>query len=101
VATLEEKVADIANMEPFMSKPTRLVQAVIDLQVEIAELREHSSATINSPPTPKTQTNLIELDLPLITTQAGHSGQKHAAQPVAPTKSRKGKEIAAIATQPL
>ena len=101
MAALEDKVADIANMELFVSNPTRIVQAVIDLQVEIAELREHSGATNNSPPTPTTQTNLIELALPIIPAQTGHSGQKHAAQPVARTKSRKGKELAVIATQPL
>jgi ferredoxin-NADP reductase len=65
VAALDLRITDIANMEKITCRPTKLVQAVIDLQVDAAAQRHHMH--INTLPhtttthTPAPKTNLITI----------------------------------------
>jgi hypothetical protein len=65
VAALDTRITDIANMEKISYRPTKIVQAVIDLQVDTSARRQHEHLNTilqnNTPHTPTPTTNLIAL----------------------------------------
>jgi hypothetical protein len=81
-------------METKISAPTKLVQAVVDLQVGVAELRQHTMPTTHTTSTLTDTLNRIDLAPQPAGATAGPSEKLRAAQPPAPAKTRKGKEPA-------
>lgn len=89
---LDLKISHIADMETKISSPTKLVQAVVELQVGVAELRQHTMPTTHTTSTLTDTLNRIDLAPQPAGATAGPSGKLRAAQPPAPAKTRKGKE---------